>query len=156
MHVDVWGQPCGSWGFNSRPCGWQRSPLPLEPCCQPLFFFFCFVFVFYKFSQSVIIALFYEKHQNASNKFSSKNIFALKIRLFLFKRLIRMFIIVLNLLGRCRLLSVLSRTLSSLSVLDLVLFYHCAQLVVHPHQLSHLLELTWVIGCLSGSVKSAC
>lgn len=109
---------------------------------NPCFFFFCFVFVFYKFSQSVIIALFYEKHQNASNKFSSKNIFALKIRLFLFKRLIRMFIIVLNLLGRCRLLSVLSRTLSSLSVLDLVLFYHCAQLVVHPHQLSHLLELT--------------
>jgi hypothetical protein len=110
----------------------------------PVFFLFFlfFFFVFYKFSQSVIIALFYEKHQNASNKFSSKNIFALKIRLFLFKRLIRMFIIVLNLLGRCRLLSVLSRTLSSLSVLDLVLFYHCAQLVVHPHQLSHLLELT--------------
>lgn len=43
----------------------------------------------------------------------------LNIHLFLFKRLIRMFVIILNSLGGCRLLSVLYRTVSFLSILEL-------------------------------------
>lgn len=50
----------------------------------------------YNFPSSIIITLFMESLKSTSNKFSWKNIFALNIYLFLFKRLRRHFIIMLN------------------------------------------------------------
>lgn len=58
------------------------------------------VFIFYNFPSSIIITLFMESLKSTSNKFSLKNMFALNIYLFLFKRLRRHFIIMLDFTGK--------------------------------------------------------